>query len=257
MSKKFYGSKIYKKKQSLITKNNWKKGLFDSLRRKVKKLCKNPICNNIFYTIPSDQKFFCSQGCAAQVNNHKRLLSIFTKQKISSALKGKMSPYKGSIKVKRIEDFCHNPECCRQIVFERWRKRMFCSNSCAMKVIGGRPTSPRAARAKAGIREDLGAFYFYSRWEANFARILNFLKIEWEFQPKTFDLKTQKYTPDFYLPKYNLFVEIKNFLSEFSKERDSKFREIYPNNNLFLLLKPDYLELQDIFSPQISEWEYS
>jgi len=126
-----------------------------------------------------------------------------------------------------------------------------------MKVIGSQPTSPRAARAKAGIRKDLGTFYFYSRWEANFARILNLLKIKWEFQPKTFDLKTQKYTPDFYLPEYDLFVEIKNFLSDFSKERDDKFRENYPELNLFLLLKEDYLKLQSTFSLEIKEWEYS
>jgi hypothetical protein len=38
----------------------------------------------------------------------------------------------------------------------------FCSNKCAMAVIGGKPTSPKAARGKAGIRKDVSnEIYFY------------------------------------------------------------------------------------------------
>ena len=126
-----------------------------------------------------------------------------------------------------------------------------------MAVIGGMPTSPRAARAKAGIREDLGDIYFYSRWEANFVRLLNFLDITWEYQPKTFNLMTQNYTPDFYLPQYDLYVEIKNFLSDYSAVRDQKFRQLYPHLKLLLILKENYLKLQDSFAAHIPNWEYS
>jgi hypothetical protein len=257
MSKVFYTSQAYKEKQSLITKRNWQNGDFDFLKKQTKKYCANSHCNNVFYTIPSDPKKFCSNSCAAQVSNRNRILSELTKKKISLALEGKPSLYKGIIKVQRIESICQNPKCNRQIIFERWRSRKFCSNACAMKVIGGKPTSPRAARGKSGIREDLGKIYFYSRWEANFARLLNFLNVKWQFQPETFDLGTQKYTPDFYLPDHDMFVEIKNFLSEFSYQRDKKFRSAYPRLKLLLLLKPEYLKLQEIFSPKIKNWEYS
>jgi len=126
-----------------------------------------------------------------------------------------------------------------------------------MEVIGGKPTSPKAARGKAGIRKDISkTIYFYSRWEANIARLFNYLDINWVHQPRIFDLGSQNYTPDFYLPAYNLYVEVKNFLWEYSKIRDRKFRELYPDAKLALLLKKDYLKLENKYSRSIKNWEY-
>ena len=126
-----------------------------------------------------------------------------------------------------------------------------------MNVIGGRPTSPKAARGKAGIRKDISkTIYFYSRWEANISRLFNYLGIKWLYQPKIFDLGSQNYTPDFYLPKYNTYIEVKNFLWKYSKIRDMKFRKLYPNINLILLLKKDYLKLEEKYSLFIKNWEY-
>lgn len=257
MRRAFYNSNEYREKQSSLTKRNWELGRFDVLGKSVEKVCFRAACLKNFSTIPSDPKIFCSKNCAATVNNTKRVISEQMKQKISRALLGKPNPLKGVIKIERIKGVCQNPECGSSIVHERWQPRKFCSNACAMAIIGGKPTSPKAARAKAGIRADLGDFYFYSRWEANFARLLNFLGIEWLYQPQIFDLGTQRYTPDFYLPKYTLFIEIKNFLSDFSANRDKKFRERYPENKLKMILKDEYLQLQQKFAPLIKNWEYS
>ncbi len=257
MEKTFYTSEGYKQRQSSLAKENWEKGLYDFFRKQIKKTCSYHNCGKIFFTTPSNPKKFCSSSCAAKVTNRERKLSVETKDKISRALTGKVSPYKGVIKVARAKIVCEAVACNNEVVFKRWEVRKFCSNACAMSVIGAQPTSPRAARAKAGIREDLGEIYFYSRWEANFARLLNLLNIKWQHQPKTFDLKTQKYTPDFYLPEHDTFVEIKNFLSEYSLNRDKKFREFYPDTPLLLIVKDDYLELQNAFAHLIGEWEYS
>lgn len=126
-----------------------------------------------------------------------------------------------------------------------------------MAIIGGKPTSPKAARGKAGIRKDISKkIYFYSRWEANMARLFNFLNVKWVYQPKVFDLKTQTYTPDFYLPEYNTYIEVKNFLWKYSKIRDAKFRKLFPKENLMLILKNDYLLLERKHSEYIKNWEY-
>ncbi|MDD5145274.1 MAG: hypothetical protein PHF44_00245 [Candidatus Pacebacteria bacterium] len=126
-----------------------------------------------------------------------------------------------------------------------------------MKVIGGKPTSPKAARGKAGIRQDInGKIYFYSRWEANVARLYNYLGIKWLYQPKTFDLGSQSYTPDFYLPKEKAYIEVKNFLWKYSKIRDEKFRKIYPDIKLKLILKAEYSKLENKYSKLIRNWEY-
>lgn len=239
-------------------KENWRKGLFNFRYKREKKICARKGCGKTFEVIPSNPKIYCSQNCAAQVNNKKREPpSEETRLKVAKSLKGTKSPFKGTIKVSRVEVICANPKCKKIFLKERWMKRKFCSNRCAMDIIGGRPTSPKAARGKAGTRKDIDdKIYFYSRWEANIARLFNYLGIKWLHQPKTFDLKTQNYTPDFYLPEQKIYIEVKNFLWKYSRIRDEKFRKLYSNIKLILLLKKDYLKLEEKYSHLIKNWEY-
>jgi hypothetical protein len=263
MARSFYFSPEYRKKQSETMKENWKKGLFNFHFKREKRKCKRKGCGKMFEVIPSNPKVYCSESCAVKVNNRKRgLPSKTTKLKISESLKrrkteGIKNPLKGIIKVDRIKTVCENPLCGKVFLKERWMKKRFCSNKCAMKVTGGKATSPKAARGKAGIRKDIDkTIYFYSRWEANVARLFNYFDIKWIYQPRAFDLISQNYTPDFYLPDYNTYIEVKNFLWEYSKIRDKKFRKLYPNINLFLLLKKDYLLLEEQYSSLVKNWEY-
>ena len=214
----FYDSTEYKKAQAERTKQAWKAGCFENQLAKMEdRKCKRNDCGNIFRLKTYQQKDFCSQSCSAIYSNLRR---------------GPLT--------------------------DEWRNHKYCCVRCSMNDIGSRPTSPRAARAKSGIRKDISPnIYFFSRWEANFARIMNLLNIKWIFQPKTFDLKYQKYTPDFYLPQYNSYIEIKNFLSDYSLKRDQGFRSLYPKEKLILILKEDYLRLQEQFSSHIENWEFS
>jgi hypothetical protein len=254
----FYNSKGYREKQSRITKLSWKKGLFDFRRKREKRRCARKGCNQIFEVVFSNPKIYCSQNCATRVNNEKREPpSLETRLKVAKTLKGRKSPFKGIIKVPRLKTVCTNPKCGKIFLREPWVSRKFCSNKCAMKVIGGEPTSPKASRGKAGTRKDISKIiYFYSRWEANVARLFNYLGIKWQYQPRVFDLVSQNYTPDFYLPNHNVYIEVKNFLWKYSKIRDNKFRKLYPDMNLILLLKKDYLELENKYSRFIRNWEY-
>jgi hypothetical protein len=254
----FYQSKEYRRKQSVIMKENWREGVYNFHCKREKRVYVREGCGKIFEVTPSDPKIYCSQNCSASVNNKKRSPhSLETRLKISSSLKGTKSPFRGVIKVPRIKTVCANSRCKKVFLAERWIGRKFCSNKCAMKVVGGKPTSPKAARGKAGIRKDISKIiYFYSRWEANIVRLFNYLGIEWVYQPKTFDLCSQNYTPDFYLPEHNIYLEVKNFLWKYSKIRDRKFRKLYPDINLILLLKKDYLKIENKYSYLIKNWEY-
>lgn len=253
----FYDSLEYREKQSVISINGWKEGKLGSLCKKEERTCLQVACGRVFVVNPSDPKKFCSQSCAAMYNNVLRHHTEATRHKIANALRGRPNKHKGVIRVPPVRGRCENALCGKEIVFARWQPRKFCSNRCAMQVIGGKPTSPRAARAKAGVRADLGDIYFYSRWEANFARLLDFFSIRWVHQPKTFRLLRQNYTPDFYLPELDLFVEIKNFLAPYSYQRDQEFRLCYPDTQLLLLLKEEYLILQEQYAEKIRNWEYS
>ena len=185
-------------------------------------------------------------------------MSQTVKQRISRSLIGKPNPYKGILKVPRIEVACENPTCDKRFLREVWKKKhRFCCNQCAMTVIGGRPTSPKASKGKNGIRPDISpTINFYSRWEANIARLFTVLKIKWEYSPKTFDIGGQKYTPDFYLPDKDIYIEVKNFWWAYSKIRDEKFRERYPNIRLDVILKDEYLWLEKYCSHMVPHWEY-
>lgn len=86
---------------------------------------------------------------------------------------------------------------------------------------------------------------------------MSLLKVEWIHQPQTFQLESQKYTPDFYLPQLDLYIEIKNFLNDYSRNRDEEFRRVYPNLKLELILKKEYLLLEDQYADEIPMWEFS
>jgi len=127
-----------------------------------------------------------------------------------------------------------------------------------MKVIGSRPTSAKASRGKYGARDDIHTnIHFRSRWEANVARLYTHLGIAWMYEPRTFDIGGHTYTPDFYLPYYDEFIEIKNYLNPYSAKRDLGFRKHYPQIVLKLLLKDEYRTLEKRYGRSILNWEFS
>ena len=126
-----------------------------------------------------------------------------------------------------------------------------------MTVIGGQPTSPKASKGKNGVRYDISpTINFYSRWEANMARLYTYLNIRWEYATVSFEIGGQKYTPDFYLPEENKYVEVKNFWWSYSKIRDEKFRKRYPAITLDVILKEQYEALEKKYAHLIPNWEY-
>lgn len=256
----FYNLEAYKKKQSDIMKKNWRRGIFDFQYKRQTRKCMRPGCFNYFIVKPSDPKKFCCRSCSGKVKNIGRgPLSIIIRRKISKSLTGTKNPNWGNYRIiePRVKIICANLNCKKEFIAEKWMKRKYCSNKCAITMIGGRPTSPKASRGKGGIRKDISQkIYFYSRWEANFARLLNYLGIKWQYQPLIFDLRTQNYTPDFYLPEFVFFIEIKNFLWKYSNIRDKKFRKLYPEIKLLLLLKDDYIKLENLYSQFVEKWEY-
>lgn len=253
----FYDSPEYREKQARITKSNAAKGIYEHLKRLEQRLCIRDGCGAVFTASHSDPKRFCSRNCAATVNNSKRKWPESVKQKIAKAATGKPSPFKGVLKIPRVTTVCANPKCGKVFTYERYRARKYCSVLCNMAVTGSQPTSPKASRGKAGIRKDVsGSIYFYSRWEANMARLYTYLGVKWEFAPKSFDIGGHNYTPDFYLPETDTYVEVKNFWGEYSRIRDEKFRATHPSLRLEVILKENYLKLEKAYSHLIPCWEY-
>lgn len=110
--------------------------------------------------------------------------------------------------------------------------------------------------AIGGKRPDLNDRYFRSRWEANFARVLNVQGKQWEYEPKTFQLsEMMSYTPDFYLPEERTWIEIKGQMNDRSREQIELFRQRYPEENLVVVDGVHYGRLRLEWKHQIENWE--
>jgi hypoxanthine phosphoribosyltransferase len=88
--------------------------------------------------------------------------------------------------------------------------------------------------------------------EYEFARILDFYGIEWQYEPRSFPLRydyghvVEAFTPDFYLPDLNMYVEVTTLKTGLTAEKNRKMRllkQLYPEVNIKLLKKRDYLRL--------------
>jgi len=137
------------------------------------------------------------------------------------------------------------------------KTRKYCCIHCLITTIGRRTTSPKASKGKSGIRKDINSnICFYSTWEANIARVYNLVDIKWLYAPKIFDLGEHTYRPDFYLPKFDTYIEVKNFMGEYSLKRDQTFRKKFPKVKLELILKNKYLEIKSNYKYFIKNWEF-
>ena len=76
--------------------------------------------------------------------------------------------------------------------------------------------------------------------ERQFAQLLDFYGIEWEYEPTSFDIEwdsdgnvLQRFTPDFYLPAYDLYIEITTLNQKLVTKKNRKvrrLRERYPGD---------------------------
>jgi hypothetical protein len=90
---------------------------------------------------------------------------------------------------------------------------------------------------------------FANHAERECAKVLDFYCIPWEYEPRTFVLEqdadgrvTEAFTPDFYLPEQNLFLEItvmKQRLVTRKNRKLRKLRERYPEVQAKLFYKRD------------------
>ena len=69
--------------------------------------------------------------------------------------------------------------------------------------------------------------------ERQFAKLLDFYAIDWEYEPRTFVLERdrdgnpeQAFTPDFYLPAYDLYIEITTLNQKLVTKKNRKARRL-------------------------------
>ena len=85
--------------------------------------------------------------------------------------------------------------------------------------------------------------------EAEIARLLDFYHVHWQYEPRSFPLEwdaegrpIQSFTPDFYLPDYDLFLEVTTLKPALINRKNRKLRrlrELYPDVTIKLLALKD------------------
>ena len=89
--------------------------------------------------------------------------------------------------------------------------------------------------------------------EQLFANLLDFYRIEWDYEPRSFPLQwdkdgavTEAFTPDFYLPEFDLYVELttmKQALVTRKNRKVKRLRVIYPHVNIQVFYQKDFQDL--------------
>lgn len=137
------------------------------------------------------------------------------------------------------------------------------------KCLNGTLLQPRKASWKSGWR-DIGGKHIYarSRWEANYARYLELLKIgkaikEWEHEPETFWFEkiktgTRCYIPDFRVTNNDGSIEyheVKGWMDSRSKTKLNRMRIYHPTVKMILRDSSWYKSNQRNLSKIVPGWE--
>lgn len=165
--------------------------------------CKH--CN----TIIDSQNTFCNQSCAATFNNLARSEIVYENQSRTMRERGHMPPQRPRT--------YHNTKCviCSTPIQSKKGNapKKTCSTTCYSKHLsnmaiksgrGGSMVKPITYRHKNGFDVSLD-----SSWELKLAQQLDEHNVQWE-RGATFTLSTgRRYTPDFYLPEYGIYIDPK------------------------------------------------
>jgi hypothetical protein len=114
------------------------------------------------------------------------------------------------------------------------------------------PTSPQRPRsASSGLADEADEFAHNA--ERQLAKLLDFYGVAWQYEPQTFVLRrgedgqpTEAFTPDFYLPQHDLFIEITTLSQKLVTKKNAKvrrLRELHPEIRVRILYQRDYVGL--------------
>ena len=123
---------------------------------------------------------------------------------------------------------------------------------------------------KAGWREIGGVRKYYrSRWEANYARYLNWLVVKkqhftrWSHEPRTFwfpEIKrgVRSYLPDFEVERLDGTIEyheVKGYLDPKSITKLRRMAKYYPEIKLVLINRVNYMAIAKMACRLVQGWE--
>lgn len=110
--------------------------------------------------------------------------------------------------------------------------------------------------------------YYRSRWEANYARYLEFLRragviLSWRHEPKTFWFEkirrgVRSYLPDFevgYPDGRTVYHEVKGYFDAKSKTKLKRMRKYHPDVEVRVIAAREYRDIRRRIAPMLKGWE--
>jgi hypothetical protein len=110
--------------------------------------------------------------------------------------------------------------------------------------------------------------YFRSKWEANYARYLQWQKergdiADWEHEPQTFWFEKIKrgvrsYLPDFRILRHqgtHFWVEVKGYMDSKSKTKLARFKRYFPTEEIMVIDRTFFSKNNSKLKLIIKEWE--
>ena len=198
---------------------------------------------------------FCSIRCS----NFGRSKSDDTKEKISHRLKEYYS-MKYPDRPVIVSKTCLE---CKVDISDKHRTVKFCSLSCSAKYYNNLPErKKKLSESRTNYLQNAGHVDWFETfniknelikvqgtWENEFAISLNKLGVLYERKQIRFTT-TNTYTPDFYLPEYDFYVEIKGFLYEKDKY---KMLVAINNTNSDIRIISDIKKIKTITKEELAE----
>ncbi len=204
-------------------------------------------CNSI---LQNSHNKFCNRSCAAKFNNHTRTKESREKQR-KTLFNTLGTPYK-PLRTKPIDkkywtvariasgpySLVYFNACshCKNLFCAKKKYHVVCSAECRYE----RSTLNyvKKQQLKYFNKTENKNVYLHSNWEVIIAKELDHLNVDWLRPNKCFtwyDLAgtKRKYLPDFYLVKYDIYLDVKNPFKH-KKEIDKITILITNNKNLFI-----------------------
>jgi hypothetical protein len=98
---------------------------------------------------------------------------------------------------------------------------------------------------------------FANESEAEFAKVLDFYRIPWNYEPETFPVEwwpdgrvKSSFSPDFYLPEMDTYLELTTMKQSLVTKKNRKvrlFRQLYPDKKLLIFYGRDFRKLAQKF----------
>lgn len=112
---------------------------------------------------------------------------------------------------------------------------------------------PSERDRKPADKSRIGQIHFAHPSEKVCAEILDYYGIRWEYEPHTFPIEFDRkgrvityFTPDFYLPDFDLYIELTTMNQKLVTKKNRKvrkLRELFPGIKIMVLYQRDFRNL--------------